>query len=583
MLKFTSDNVLEGILAPSDCNYNLMFKWLRRRSTSSHYIGDTPEERQRMKQFISGKHKCMIDNNSFFRYLDEVEEIVKKFKHMFYGPIEIVEQTRQYFLNLPEDYRYIEISYEYDDRYLKISKNDMNVKEFQSCLIGKITQIKFVKSDNDQYRVYVNLIENWREEIMGKATKCYDSDITIIFNDFMKDGLGKNKNKIDLARIFGIKYANLINNNDVNIEDVISKSNYSKDNLLEYVKNGMILSKDVVWESKKSDSSSDSQPEPKTRDDKRLVGGTNTILYGVPGAGKSWTIQNEYCKDPNKIERVVFHPDYTYSDFVGQILPKVVNDNQVTYEFTAGPFTKLVKKAVDNPSEMYYLIIEEINRGNAPAIFGDVFQLLDRDEDGSSEYEITNSDLAKIIYEDENRKVSIPSNMSILCTMNTSDQNVFTLDTAFQRRWNMRLVRNKFDETVFGEKALSNTKILDTDVTWGKFFEKINDIILEKNIRMTSSEDKRLGTHFIKKEDLRFDGTKDQNGTMTLEAKRQNSRFPEKVIKYLWDDAFKFTKEDVFETTIFKSLEDLIEHFIVSEGNNRFKIFKENIYNALII
>ncbi len=173
--------------------------------------------------------------------------------------------------------------------------------------------------------------------------------------------------------------------------------------------------------------------------------------------------------------------------------------------------------------------------------------------------------------------------MSILCTMNTSDQNVFTLDTAFQRRWNMRLVRNKFDETVFGEKALSNTKILDTDVTWGKFFEKINDIILEKNIRMTSSEDKRLGTHFIKKEDLRFDGTKDQNGTMTLEAKRQNSRFPEKVIKYLWDDAFKFTKEDVFETTIFKSLEDLIEHFIVSEGNNRFKIFKENIYNALII
>ena len=155
----------------------------------------------------------------------------------------------------------------------------------------------------------------------------------------------------------------------------------------------------------------------------RVKGGTNIILYGVPGAGKSWTIKHEYCDDESRMERLVFHPDYTYSDFVGQILPKVSEDGSVSYEFSEGPFTKLVRKAYINPDKMYYLVIEEVNRGNAPAIFGDVFQLLDRNKDGSSEYEITNADIAKKVYLNDNHKVSIPSNMCILCTMNTSDQN----------------------------------------------------------------------------------------------------------------------------------------------------------------
>lgn len=302
----------------------------------------------------------------------------------------------------------------------------------------------------------------------------------------------------------------------------------------------------------------------------RLQGGTNVILYGVPGAGKSWTIKNEYCNDDDRMERLVFHPDYTYSDFVGQILPRLDDDGSVTYVFTPGPFTKLLKKAYHNPNKMFFLVIEEVNRGNAPAIFGDIFQLLDRKKDGNSEYAITNSDIAKIVYNDENHKVYIPSNMSILCTMNTSDQNVFTLDTAFQRRWSMRLIKNKFR----GEQELdfANTKILDTDVTWNKFFTEINQIILLKNIRMTSSEDKRLGTHFVSKEDLVY----------IQGDEKQNSRFPEKVLKYLWDDAFKFTKEDIFDLDNVKSLEDLIEHFVTAQGDDRFKVFKDNIYNTLV-
>lgn len=303
----------------------------------------------------------------------------------------------------------------------------------------------------------------------------------------------------------------------------------------------------------------------------RVEGGTNIILYGVPGAGKSWTIKHEYCDDESRMERLVFHPDYTYSDFVGQILPKISDEGSVSYEFSPGPFTKLVRKAYTNPDKMYYLVIEEVNRGNAPAIFGDVFQLLDRDKSGASEYEITNADIAKIVYLNDNHKVAIPSNMCILCTMNTSDQNVFTLDTAFQRRWNMRLIRNKFREDE-NEKNLANTKILDTNVTWEKFFTEINNFILGKNIRMTSAEDKRLGTHFVSVDDLSIgDGSE-----------RQISKFPEKVLKYLWDDAFKFTKEDVFDLEKVKSLEDVIDLFVKAKGNERFKIFKENIYNTLV-
>lgn len=302
-----------------------------------------------------------------------------------------------------------------------------------------------------------------------------------------------------------------------------------------------------------------------------VKGGTNIIIYGVPGAGKSWTIESEYCKDNNLMERLVFHPDYTYSDFVGQILPKVGDDDTIFYEFTPGPFTKLLRKAFMNPDKMFYLIIEEVNRGNAPAIFGDIFQLLDRDKDGNSEYVITNSDVAKIVFGDENRKLYIPSNMSILCTMNTSDQNVFTLDTAFQRRWNMRLIRNKFNDDP-SEKTFAETKILDTNVTWNHFFTEINKIILSKNIRMTSSEDKRLGTHFISEEDLKFI----PNDT------KQNSRFSEKVLKYLWDDAFKFTKEDIFDLDRVKSLEDVIDLFAGSLQNERFKVFKDNIYNTIV-
>lgn len=315
-----------------------------------------------------------------------------------------------------------------------------------------------------------------------------------------------------------------------------------------------------------------------TLEEIRRDGGKNILLYGVPGSGKSWTIEHEYCHQDSIVERLVFHPDYTNADFIGQILPVIDEKKQVTYEFTPGPFTTIIKEAFRNPMLEYILIIEEINRGNAPAIFGEVFQLLDRmimskNVDGinypvgTSEYGITHKYMAEKIYGDSNHKVRIPSNLSIIGTMNTSDQNVFTLDTAFQRRWKMRMIKNEFKES---DSDLKEKEILDTGVTWGKFWEVVNKAIVKSNFKLNASEDKRLGTHFIQISDLEIDAPEGYHP------------FPEKVLKYLWDDAFKFYREEIFNTTDFDNLESIIETFIDEEKIKRLSVFNENFVKQLV-
>jgi len=295
----------------------------------------------------------------------------------------------------------------------------------------------------------------------------------------------------------------------------------------------------------------------------RMKGGTNILLYGVPGSGKSHTIKNEYCNDPSLMERIVFHPDYTYSDFVGQILPQVNQEgesNTIEYKFIPGPFTRILKACYEDSeaglNHHRYLIIEEINRGNAPAIFGEVFQLLDRCDDptkgivGESEYGISNTDIAKEVYGDENIKVRIPSNLTILATMNTADQNVFTLDTAFKRRWKMKAIRNKFVNDLH-----CNHSLCGTTLKWKDFAIKINEKIIEFGESNLGSEDNRLGVYFLK--DNEMDDV---------------STFSEKILMYLWSDVFKYNREDIFVNS-YKTLEDLIDGF----AEFKFEVFNEDL------
>lgn len=268
----------------------------------------------------------------------------------------------------------------------------------------------------------------------------------------------------------------------------------------------------------------------------------NIIFYGVPGSGKSHKIKENYKPNADNSMRVVFHPDYTYSDFVGQILPKILkgendSEDKLKYEFSPGPFTKILKKAYDNPEQQFYLIIEELNRGNAPAIFGEIFQLLDRNESGESEYSITNAEIAQEVFQNSEMPIKIPANLSILATMNTSDQNVFTMDTAFQRRWVMVHIPNKF------ESPQAEQKIVNTKITWKAFADTVNDKLAEISGELTSTEDKSLGAYFAREADF-----------------KDRSRFAEKVLKYLWDDAFKMERSAIFKAS-FKTLSSVIEKF----------------------
>lgn len=285
--------------------------------------------------------------------------------------------------------------------------------------------------------------------------------------------------------------------------------------------------------------------------------GANILFYGVPGAGKSHEIDNMI--DQERSERVVFHPDYTYSDFVGQILPRVV-DEKLKYVFEPGPFTKMMKKAYDDPNHMYFLVIEEINRGNAPAIFGDIFQLLDRNDDGSGKYHISNYDMATIIFGDEEHIIEMPSNLTILATMNTSDQNVFTLDTAFQRRWEMHLIKNDVKGATHAGEQIEGSF-----VAWGDFVDVTNVEIIQFGEGTGSSEDKRLGAYFAKVSELKRD------------------KFPEKVLKYLWDDAFKMDHSVYFKEDI-SSLDTIIELFRETPSNADIlkRVLKYSIYAKML-
>ena len=317
---------------------------------------------------------------------------------------------------------------------------------------------------------------------------------------------------------------------------------------------------------------------------------TQIIYYGVPGCGKSNKIREQLkdVSEKNKV-RVVFHPEYTNAEFIGQILPKV--NGHVTYEFTPGPFTQIIKRAYLNPNEQFYLVIEEINRGNAAAIFGDTFQLLDRLKagetdslgndpanaavntftEGWSQYFVQNDDVNAYIRGTENSiqignirfdlntAIRLPPNLSILATMNTSDQNVFTLDNAFQRRFDMELVRNEFDLTKPAVNAQYNAEIDDTGMKWGQFWGWINAKITATLKGLSSTEDKRLGVWFVSNVGGIID----------------DKVFAEKVLKFLWDDVFKFKRPQVFAEGI-DTLEKLINSFEKpSEGKERFDVFKD--------
>lgn len=313
---------------------------------------------------------------------------------------------------------------------------------------------------------------------------------------------------------------------------------------------------------------------------KGSIPSTNVLLDGVPGCGKSYYVEQNYENKVNDILtiRVVFHPDYTYSDFVGQIMPvleKVENkdgieEEKLQYKFIPGPFTRILQLAETYKDQQCLLIIEELNRGNAPAIFGEIFQLLDRNDDGTSKYAIYNREISKELYDTEQEEkphepIKLPSNLTIVATMNTSDQNVFTMDTAFQRRWQMKHIPNRFTGDSLDDKTIKHVAkhLPNSDISWGVFAQTVNKKMHTANLGFGGTDDKSLGVYFATDNDL-----------------DDAERFAEKVLKYLWDDAFKLGRQALFSNCS-EGLSSVIEAYEDAKGDPLKAVLVPEVYNEM--
>ena len=298
----------------------------------------------------------------------------------------------------------------------------------------------------------------------------------------------------------------------------------------------------------------------------------NRIVFGAPGTGKSYRLEKDRRVFGNRFERVTFHPNYSYSQFVGTYKPfpvtRIDSDgkevHEITYKYVPGPFMRSYVEA-KRSSKPYLLLIEEINRANVTAVFGEVFQLLDR-KDGQSEYEIETSEdmrnyLAKELggEESEYSRMRIPRNMYIWATMNSADQGVFPMDTAFKRRWDFEYIGiDENDEEI--ENITVKLGKPKQEVSWNKLRKAINNK-LSKDCNV--NEDKLLGPYFLSKDII--DKSEDDEFVKA---------FKSKVIMYLYEDAGKQYKQKLFTgCSDYSKYSKVCEEFD-KKGE---KIFGENI------
>ena len=285
----------------------------------------------------------------------------------------------------------------------------------------------------------------------------------------------------------------------------------------------------------------------------------NRIIFGAPGTGKSYTINKEresLIGQDNEAdyERVTFHPDYSYANFVGTYkpVPGVKDENgteTITYKYVPGPFMRVLVKALRNARtddpKPFLLIIEEINRANVAAVFGDVFQLLDRNEKNVSEYPIqVSEDMKKYLSEELNvdpeecSKIRIPDNMLIWATMNSADQGVYPMDTAFKRRWAFTYLGiDDCDKEIRGKNVVVGSKEQQR-IEWNELRKAINEFLAVEKI----NEDKQLGPYFLSR-----DIVVPSDGSNEINSEKFCDAFKHKVLMYLFEDAGKQKRQSLFE------------------------------------
>ena len=300
----------------------------------------------------------------------------------------------------------------------------------------------------------------------------------------------------------------------------------------------------------------------------------NLIFFGAPGTGKSYQL-NQLAKGSfakENISRVTFYPDYTYSQFVGCYKPCTNETGDIMYGYAAGPFLDTYLNACMHPYEQYILVVEEINRANPASVFGDVFQLLDRNANGWSEYSVAVPDdmrkyIAKrlsVLNEEEQsaieayydpdmdfnefsrsteNELALPPNMFIWATMNNADQGVYPMDTAFKRRWDFHYIGINDGEDAKVSIEGEEKRLSDVTVSWGtENTFKANWNNLRKAINgflsnyVKLNEDKLLGPFFV--------------GPTSLTDRRFGAAFKDKVLLYLYEDVCKTKHAKVFASDL---------------------------------
>jgi hypothetical protein len=295
------------------------------------------------------------------------------------------------------------------------------------------------------------------------------------------------------------------------------------------------------------------------------------ILQGPPGTGKSHKLsdmlleygidqEDEDHQNNERFERVVGHPELTSADFIGQYRPMTKGaDKELEYSFVPGPFTRLLKQALNDPKQAYILIIEELNRTNAAAMFAEVFQLLDRRANGQSQYtvnlgldvnrylleEVTDESDVAFEFRAEKYKVRLPANFAIWATMNTADQGVFPMDTAFKRRWSFEYLGVDEGEEVWGQPDEKGShpwdpKITD-DMTWQMLRKGINQVLSDHG----KDEDRQLGGFFLTQRELGWDPINECLVQDHLRIIQKN--IMTKVVGYLRDDVLRYEPQVLFE------------------------------------
>lgn len=277
--------------------------------------------------------------------------------------------------------------------------------------------------------------------------------------------------------------------------------------------------------------------EPSTLEDINEDITFNMLVAGAPGTGKSKLIDDKRKKYFGKnYERVTFYPDYTYGQFVGMYKP-YMNKSKIEYKFVPGPFLRLLVDALNNKDKNYLLIVEEINRGNAASIFGDMFQAIDRDENGNGEYSVSISEDMKQYMDTELTEkvdsICLPNNLYIWATMNTSDQGIYPLDSAFKRRFDGYKFMNIDENESVIENYEVNIKCNSIKkIKWNTFRKAINSYLSSLNI----AEDKMIGPFFIKPDVLSNDG-------------KFQKAFSDKLLMYLIEDVLKHRKGKLFASS----------------------------------